>query len=422
MLDINLIRSNPSLVRKSLQNRGKDPALVDKVLETDEGRKNIQLQVDDKRAAQNKISRDIKGKPNPEQIKTASEIKELLKNLESQLKFTESDQQSILAEIPNIPADDIPVGKDDSDNVVIKTIGKIKEFNFKPLDHVDLGIKCDIIDVEKSSQVSGSRFGYFKNEAALLEKAIHWHAFKKAASKGFIPMIPPAMVKGQVEWKMGYVSNKNLAGTYYYFPEDDLKFISSSEHSIAPYHMDEILPFSKLPIKYVGYSACFRREAGTYGKDMQGMLRVHCFSKVEMVVFTQPDFVKSDAMCQDLLSIEEELLADLELPYQVVNCCTGDLPHPNRRMYDINTYFAGQERYRETHSCSNCTDYQTRRLNTKTKTNGKTEYVHLLNATLASDRPLLALLEYHQQKDGSIIIPKALQELVGFDRILPKNV
>jgi len=420
MIDINLIRTNPTLVKTALTNRGKDPTLVDKAVELDVNKRGLHMQIDDKRADQNKISRNITGKPTSEQLKQATEIKEVLGQLESQMKFSEDELGQVLELIPNIPADDVPVGRDDSENIVIKTVGKIRDFDFTPLDHVDLGIKCDIIDVEKSSQVSGSRFGYFKNEAALLEKAIHWHVFKKIASKGFISIVPPMMVKGQVEWKMGYVSNKNLAGTYYYFPEDDLKFISSSEHSVGPYHMDETLDLKKLPLKYVSFSSCFRREAGTYGKDMKGMLRVHCFNKVEMVAFCEPDFAKSDALCKELLAIEEEILQDLELPYQVMNCCTGDLPHPNRRMYDINTYFAGQGKYRETHSCSNCSDYQARRLNTKTKLNNKSEFVHMLNATAASDRPLLAMLEYHQQKDGSILIPKALQELVGFDIIKPK--
>lgn len=417
MLDKNFIVQNPQVVKTALTNRGKDQTLVDKVVEIDQGRKNILLQVEEQRAAQNKISRELKGKPTPEQLAAATGLKDTLKKLEEQLKFTQSELDAVMEEIPNLPADDVPVGKDDNDNVVIKTVGEIRKFDFQPLDHVDLGLKLDIIDIEKSAQVSGARFGYFKNQAAILEKAIHWYVFKKVVDKGFIPLIPPYMVKGSTEWKMGYVSNKNLEGAHYYMKEDDLDFVTSSEHSVGPYHMDELLDNKKLPLKYVAFSPCFRRESGTYGKDMKGLLRVHCFNKVEMVCFTTPDFAVSDAMCKEMLAIEEEVLQDLELPYQVVSCCTGDLPHPNRRMYDINTYFAGQGKYRETHSCSNCTDYQARRLNTKTRVDGENKFVHMLNATVASDRPLLAMLEYHQQADGSIQVPKALQSLVGFATI-----
>jgi seryl-tRNA synthetase len=209
---------------------------------------------------------------------------------------------------------------------------------------------------------------------------------------------------------------------YYSIPEDDLIFISSSEHAVVPYHMDEVLDKEYLPIKYVNFSPCFRREAGTYGKDMKGMLRVHFFNKVEMNVFTLPDYKISDAMCLELLANEEELMQELELPYQIVKACTGDLPQPNRRMYDINTWFPSQNAYRETQSCSNCGDYQARRLNTKVKIDGKNELVHILNATFVTDRAVLAILENHQQKDGSVTIPKVLQKYTNFDIIKPNQL
>ena len=207
---------------------------------------------------------------------------------------------------------------------------------------------------------------------------------------------------------------------YYSIPEDDLIFISSSEHAVVPYHMDEILDAKSFPIKYVNFSPCFRREAGTYGKDMKGMLRVHFFNKVEMNVFTLPDYKISDAMCLEMLANEEELMQELEIPYQIVKACTGDLPQPNRRMYDINSWFPGQNAYRETQSCSNCGDYQARRLNTKVKLDGKNELVHILNATLVTDRAVLAIIENHQQADGSIKIPKVLIPFTNFEVINPK--
>lgn len=420
MIDINLVRTQPELVLQALSSRGLNSDLLAKVKEIDTNRKNVLLQVEEKRAAQNKISRDIKGKPNPEQIQAASEIKEVLKQLESQLKFVDDELNQALEAIPNIPAPDVPIGKDDSANIVIKTVGKIKDFDFTPKDHVELGKICDILDIEKSAQISGSRFGFYKNEAAVLELTVMWYVFTKLAKKGFHAMVPPYMIKHDTEWRMGYVSNKNLAGTYYYLPEDDLKFISSSEHSVGPYHMEEILALKDLPLKYVNFSPCFRREAGTYGKDMKGMLRVHCFNKVEMIVFTPPDFAISDAMCLEMLGNEEEILQEFGLSYQIIQVCTGDMPFPNRRQYDINTYFPGQNAYRETSSCSNCSDYQTRRLNTRAKTNEGLKYVHLLNATAVVDRVVLAILENHQQKDGSILMPKVLQPLLGFDIIKPK--
>jgi seryl-tRNA synthetase len=240
---------------------------------------------------------------------------------------------------------------------------------------------------------------------------------KKLVAKGFLAMLPPLMVKSQTEWGCGYTSNKNLMGAYYSIPEDNLVFISSSEHSVVPYHQNEILAESVFPLKYVNFSPCFRRESGTYGKDMKGMLRVHHFNKVEMNVFTLPDLKISDAMQLEMLSIEEEILADFGLHYQVLNCCTGDLPQPNRRMYDINCWFPGLGEYKETGSCSNCTDYQARRLNTKVKINGKNEFVHILNSTTVSDRAMLAIMENFQTKDGSINIPDCLRALTGFSVI-----
>jgi len=327
----------------------------------------------------------------------------------------------LLEEIPNIPANDVPVGKDDSDNVVIKTVGKKPEFGFKPLDHQELGEKLNLIDKEKAGQLAGSRFGYYKNEAAILEMSVIFYAMKKLTGLGFKAMLPPLMVKSQTEWGCGYASNKNLFNAYYAIPDDDLIFISSSEHSVVPYHTNETLDAGLFPIKYVNFSPCFRRESGTYGKDMKGMLRLHHFNKVEMNVFTLPDIKVSDAMELEMLSVEEGILQDFGLHYQVVNCCTGDLPQPNRRMYDINTWFPGLGAYKETGSCSNCTDYQARRLNTKVKINGKNEFVHILNSTVVSDRATLAILENFQTKEGNINIPEVLWPITGFKVISPKS-
>ena len=421
MIDINLLRDNPDTVREALINRQKNSSVVDEIIQLDSSRRELLSNVEKLRAEQNALSRQFTGKPTEEQLKQAGSIKEKVKALETELKETEDKQNLILEEIPNIPASDVPVGKDDSENPVYKTVGEPTKFDFQPLDHADLGEKLDILDVKKAAQVSGSRFGYFKGQGAVLEMAVMFYAFQKLIKKGFIGMIPPAMVKSSSEWKCGYASNKNLFNAYYSAPEDDLVFISSSEHAVVPYHMDEILDANNLPLKYVNFSPCFRREAGTYGKDMKGMLRVHFFNKVEMNIFTLPDYKISDDMCLEMLANEEEIMQDFGIPYQIVKNCTGDLPQPNRRMYDINSWFPGQNAYRETQSCSNCGDYQARRLNTKVKINSKNEFVHILNATMITDRAVLAILENHQQADGSVIIPECLRPYTNFDVIKPSQ-
>ncbi len=420
MIDINLLREHPEAVKKALENRQKDVSILEKVSALDKDYRQILGQVEELRASQNVFTKSIKGKPTPKQLSEVSKIKDQLKSAEAILKETEKRLFDILEEIPNFPADDVPVGKDDSENIVIKTVGKKPEFDFIPKDHADIGEALDILDIKKAAEVSGSRFGYFKGQGAVLEMSVMFYAFQKLVAKGFVGMVPPTMVKSHTEWACGYTSNKNLFNAAYSIPEDDLIFVSSSEHSVVPYHMNEILSSKDLPIKYVNFSPCFRREAGTYGKDMKGMLRVHFFNKVEMNIFTLPSIEISDAMQQEMLSIEEEILQELGLHYQIMKNCTGDLPQPNRRMNDINTWFPGQNAYRETSSCSNCTDYQARRLNTKVKIDGKNEFVHILNATVITDRAVLAILENFQTKDGSVNIPEVLWPYTGFKVISPK--
>lgn len=355
------------------------------------------LQVVEKlRASQNQI----KGKPTPEQLIEAKKIKEELKEKEKLLKDAKEQLDSVEMEKRNTPASDVPVGKSEEDNVVIKTIGEIPKFDFNPKDHLEIGESLGILDVKKASIVSGSRFAYFKGRGAELEFALMYYAFRKLIKKGFSGMIPPSMIKSNIETAMGYTNSNNLDNAYYSLPQDDLILISSSEHSVVPYHIGENIDIKQLPIKYVNFSTCFRREAGTYGKDTRGLLRVHNFNKVEMNVFTLPDEKISDAMCEEMLSIQEEILSELGLPYQVVKNCTGDLPVPNRRMYDINAWFPGQNKYREVTSCSNCTDYQAKRL--------KIKNVHILNATVAVDRMVLAIIENNQKPDGDFSIPPVL--------------
>jgi len=366
--NLSFIRQHPDLVRTSLVNRQIDPVILNRVIEL--------------------------GDSGSEELTFAAE------------------------EIPNIPAPDVPVGKDWTESPIMKTVGIPPEFSFKPLDHVNLGEYLDIIDIKRAEQISGPHFSLFKNEAATLEMSLMFYAFTKLTRKGFKGMLPPAMIKDETDWGCGYTNKKDVGGgNRYSLTDEGLVLVTSSEHSVIPIHAGEVVDQEKLPLKYVNYSACFRREPNIYGRDLHGLLRVHIFNKVEMNVFTAPDFEVSDEMCLELLSVEEELMQELGLPYQVIKSCTGDLPHPNRRMYDINTWFPGQEYYRETHSCSNCGDYQSRRLNTTSLVDGKPEFVHTLNATAMTDRVLLALLENNQQADHSIKIPQVLWPYTGFEEI-----
>lgn len=419
MLDISFVRQNPDIVKKALKDRNKTDIDLDQLLNIDSKRRQLIYQTDQKRSQQNDLNKTIKSQPTLAQIKQGKLLKTELKQLQLQLDDLNQQIDQVLLSIPNIPAPDVPLGKDDSQNQVIKTQGQLPRFSFKAKDHVELGKLLDIIDIDTAGQVSGSRFGYFKNQAAVLEMSLMFYAFNKLVSKGFIAMIPPAMVKSTIEDKMGYTSNKNLKDAYYLFEKDDLVFISSSEHSVVPYHLNHTIDPKLLPLKYVNFSPCFRRESGTYGKDTRGLFRVHFFNKVEMNLFSLPDYQISDQLCLDMLAIEEEIVSELGLPYQVMKCCTGDLPQPNRRMYDLNTWFPGQDKYRETHSCSNCGDYQARRLNIKTRSNGKLEYVHILNATVATDRLVLAIIENFQTETGAVNIPSVLHQLTGFNQIKP---
>jgi seryl-tRNA synthetase len=412
MLDINFIKENQEKVKKGIANKNCEVKIIDDVLKIDEKRRDLIGKIEILRAERNKLGKD--------DIEKGKKIKEELKKIEPDLGKTEEELKELLYQLPNLPADDVPEGKDSNDNVEIKKWGEPKKFDFKIKDHLDIGESLDIIDVKRAAKVSGSRFAYFRNEAVLLEMALVDLGMKTLIEKGFIPVLPPVINKKEVERGLGYAEHGGWDQAYL-FEKDEINFVSSSEHTIIPQHMDEFLEEKQMPLRYVGFSTCFRREAGTYGKDTRGIFRVHQFNKVEMDVFTLPEMAISDKECLFLSSIQQEIMEKLELPYRVVHCCTGDLPFPNRRMYDLETWIPSQGRYRETQSCSNCTDFQTRRLNIKVKTKDGLKYAHALNATVLTDRAIIAILENHQQKDGSVEIPKILQKYTGFQKISPKK-
>ncbi len=413
MLDINFIRENKDLVKKGIRNKGCDPSVVDRVLKIDETRRSLIGKIESLRAERNKLSKD--------DIERGRKIKEELKKLEPDLKAIEEELRELLYQIPNLPAKDVPLGKDESENVEIKKWGKIKKFDFKPKSYQELGELLDIIDTKTAAKVSGTRFGYLKNEAVLLEFALINFGFDLLIKEGFIPLITPALISLDSMRGLGYMEG-NGSENMYLLEKDELALVGTAEHSLVPMHKNEIIETQRLPLRYVGFSSCFRREAGSYGKDTAGIFRVHQFDKLEMVSLIKPQEENDKKEHEYLLSLEEKIVQSLLIPYQITKMCTGDLGYPTARKYDLNCWFPSENRYRETHSVSTCTDYQARRLNIKYKEGGQTGFVDILNGTvIAIGRTILAILENYQQKDGSVEVPKVLQKYTGFKKISPKN-
>jgi len=415
MLDINFIRQNPQKVKEACKNKNVNIS-VDLILDLDKEKRQLMTEMETLKAEQNKISRG--GAENKVLISQAKEIKQKIKQLEPKMEKIEAELLPLLLQLPNIPFDDVPVGKDDSQNKVIKKVGKIPNLK-NSKDYMELGEAMDLIDVKRAGKVAGSRFGYIKRELALLEFALINLVMDTVKEYGFIPVLPPVMLKNQMARGTGYFEASDEKEAYY-LPTDDMYLVGTSEQSLIAMHADEILNEKDLPLRYVAFSTCFRREAGSYGKDTKGILRVHQFDKLEMVVLCKPEDSKKEH--EMLLSIEEKLMKVLELPYQVINICTGDLGRPAAKKYDIEAWMPSEKRYRETHSTSNCTDFQARRLNMRYRDKaGKVSFVHTLNGTAFSQRPLLLLLENFQNPkgvpNGSIKIPKKLQKYCGFKTI-----
>ena len=421
MLDIKLIRQNPELVKEGCRKK-QVKVDIDRLLEIDKKRRELMLALEDIRAQKNKANDEIK------QIHDKSEREVVIlkmreldngnDRLEAEFKEVDAEFQGLMGLIPNPPAPDVHEGKDDSENKVIRKWGKLPEFDFEPKSHFELGESLDIIDTKRAGKVSGSRFGYLKNEMAKLELAMINFAVDLLSKEGFVPVIPPVMISLDSMKGMGYLEHGGEENMYV-LDKDNLVLVGTSEQSIGPMHKDEIFEEKGLPKRYLGISTCFRREAGSYGKDTKGILRVHQFNKVEMFSFAKPK--DSDKEHEYLLSLEEKLMQALKLPYQVVKMCTGDLGMPAARKYDIEVWLPSENRYRETHSTSTCTDFQARRLNIRLrKKDGELEFVHMLNGTAFSERPLLAILENYQQKNGSVKVPEVLQKYTGFKEITKK--
>ena len=410
MIDIKKLRENPDFFRKATAEKQRDPVLVDEVLRLDEEKRDLLGKVEILRAERNKLGK--------EDIKRGKELKEELGKLEESLTGIDHNLQEVLFKLPNPALVDVPVGKDESGNVEIRKWGEIPKFDFSPLAHWQLGEKLDLIDTTRAGKVSGTRFGYLKNEGVLLELALINFGLKKLIDKGFLPIFPPVMIQKEVMEALGY-NNYGFEETYQ-IKDENLVLVATAEHGIVPYFKDETLSEIDLPKRFVGFSSAFRREAGSYGKDTKGIMRVHQFNKLEMVSFCRPEDANEEH--EFLIGIEEELMQELKLPYHLLKMCTGDLGDPAAAKFDIETWFPSENKYRETHSCSNCADYQARRLNIKYKTkSGETGFVHILNGTVFSQRPILAILENYQKKDGTVAVPEALRSFVGKEIISPKS-
>ena len=424
MLDIVFIRQNKDLVKAGIKKKQMNSALVDEVLRLDEMRRELLSQLQEKQARQNKLSDDIAkehGGKKIDLINEAGPLAEEIKNIKPELDKVDQDYIKVLLQIPNIPDEDVPEGKSDEDNVELRVEGQKPEFKFKPKKHEDLIEELDLVDFNQAAKVSGSKFYYLKGDAVLLEMAILRYALDKLVKKGFLPMMPPDLVRYEAMVGAGHFPPEDDA---YKITEDKLYLAGTAEVGLVNYHAGQAIPEEQLPKRYAGYSTCFRREAGSHGKKGSGLYRIHQFSKIEMVSFTRPEDSRKEH--ELLLSISEEMLQELGLYYRVVINCGGDLGMPQVKKWDIECYIPSDESWGETHSCSNDTDYQARRSNIKIKRSqgGKTEtakeakFVHTLNNTaFASPRILIPLLEQNQNKDGSINIPKVLQPYTGFAKI-----
>lgn len=427
MLDIKFIQENKDIVAQTIKNKKGEDIDLDHLMTLYDKRKELLGAIDEKRATQNEVSKKVAQAASEQEknqlVSEMQKLKDTLKKEEEELKEVMKEFIGLMSQIPNIPTIDTPVGEDENDNVVVRQWGDKPKFDFTPKPHWELGESLDIIDKERAAKVSGARFAYIKKELALMQFALVQLTFETLTStetlekiarnadldvnvNEFIPIVPPVIIKPEMLNAMGRLYPTE---DRYHLDQDDMYLIGSAEHTIGPMYAEEILDEETLPLRYVGYSTSFRREAGSYGKDTRGILRMHQFDKLEMETFCLAD--DSFKEQEFLVAIQEYLTQQLKLPYQVVLICTGDMGAPDQRQFDIETWMPGQDTYRETHSADLIGAYQPRRLNTRVRRkDGKTEFVHMNDATaFAIGRTLIAIMENNQQKDGSITIPEALR-------------
>jgi seryl-tRNA synthetase len=416
MIDINLLRNDRDALAESLRRRGVEFDL-EELASLDEERRGARSAAEVLRAEQKiagKSIANLEGADKKAAIESAAKLSEDYKGLIALADDLDERFNAIWIRLPNMTDPTAADGLHEEDAVEIKRVGSPPEFEYDGKDHVELGSALGVLDVERAAKVSGSRFGFVMGDLAIMEFALVRYAMDSLMPHGFIPMIPPVLVREQALYGTGFFPGD--AEQVYSIPEDDLYLVGTSEVPIAAFHADEIFDAEQLPVRYAGYSTCFRREAGTYGKDTRGIFRVHQFDKVEMFSFVDPD--SSQAEHDFLLAREEELIAGLELPYRVVNVAAGDLGSSAAKKFDIEAWFPSQERYREVTSTSNTTDFQSRRLKIRYRSEAGNALVHTLNGTaIAVGRILIALMENHQREDGTVAIPSALVPYTGFDRL-----
>ncbi|MFC9650206.1 MULTISPECIES: serine--tRNA ligase [unclassified Streptomyces] len=420
MIDLRLLREDPDRVRASQRARGEDVALVDALLSADERRRSSGLRFDELRSEQKSLGKLIP-KASPEEkaelLRKAEQLKTDVKAADAEQHEADEDAKRLLLQIGNIIHPDVPVGGEE-DFVVLETHGTIRDFaaeGFEPKDHLELGEALGAIDVERGAKVSGSRFYYLTGVGALLELALVNAAIAQATEAGFIPMLTPALVRPRAMEGTGFLGQ--AAENVYHLEKDDYYLVGTSEVPLAAYHMDEIIEADKLPLRYAGFSPCFRREAGTYGKDTRGIFRVHQFDKVEMFSYVDPAEAQSEH--QRLLDWEKQWLTGLGLPFQVIDVATGDLGASASRKFDCEAWIPTQGKYRELTSASNCDGFQARRLSVRMRDGKQVKPLATLNGTLcAVPRTIVALLENHQQSDGSVWVPEVLRPYLGGREVL----
>jgi seryl-tRNA synthetase len=422
MLDIKFIRENSELVKEGIAKKGANPKLVDAFLRLDDQWRTKAAAIDQLRAEHNINIAELAKNRTPDLISKAEVLKKQLINLEEEKKKIDERRQEKLNLIPNLPFEDVPLGKDEKENKVIREVGEKPVFDFPPKSYLEIAEKLNLIDIKRAAKVSGTRFGYLKNQAALLEFALFNFAIKNLLDEKFLAkiikenkfnldsrpfefIIPPVLINQKSMWGMGYLDQGGEE--IYRLEKDNLYLVGTSEQSIGAMHQDEIFEEKDLPKRYLGFSTCFRREAGSYGKDTKGILRVHQFDKLEMFSFATPGTSREEH--QLFLAIEEALMKELKIPYKVMNICAGDLGAAAAAKFDIEAWLPSENKYRETHSASNCADFQARRLNIRYKNKtGKPNFVHTVNGTVFSQRPILAIIENYQTQDGNFEIPKVL--------------
>ncbi len=418
MLDIQYIRDHANKVRETCQHKNLNATLVDQLLAVDEKRRELQTQVDSIRQQMNQVADTIKqqvyghGKPDPELVEQGKQLKVQLQQVEPDYNVTMEEYQQLMLQIPNVPAEDVPIGSDETGNQVIHQEGEKHHFDFEPLPHYQLMEQLDMLDTKQGVQVAGFRGYYLKNDGFLLEQALLRYAMDILIQEGFSPMSVPNLVNQEVMIGTGYLP---WGEEDHYYTQDGNILAGTSEVALTAYYMGKTLTEKDLPIKMTGLSTCYRREVGSYGKDTKGIIRVHQFQKVEQVVYTIADENETRSWHQTMVGLSERLLADLQLPYQVLLMCTGDMGAGQRKKYDLETWFPAQQKYRETHSASYFNDFQARRLNIKYQAkDGTLKYVYTLNNTMAaSPRLLAAIVENYQQMDGSIKVPEVLAKYMG---------